>query len=871
MPHRFSGLRPLFATLVGAPLLFSLYGCGDPPADNPPPADMTNGPCGPGGPTLASRYATGSKTGHPNPFADSAKSQARAARISDPSWIRQPATARQKVNLGDVLLINDKIAAYIEDVGQSDGYQALGGEILGLEPIGSDGYPSGTSLYGETLVAFSRQAVGPDSVTILQDGSDGKEAIVRVSGKLSDIPFLAEGFGSVLNQIYDVPAALDYVLSPGAERIVVRLWLMNPTGDALDFSQLQGVGFFHYSRSQRFTPENGFGNVAGQVSWVGFDNPGASFGLRWLGGPLNFVISQSGFELYRMSGLSVDACSEKSLDYLEWTVSGPGIDNLRTTMRRVQNDTTWRPLTGTVKQTGGTPIAGAYVHVKSASGAYLTRALTDDKGAYSLHVPAEPVDLVVTQGTFAMSQPQRVMPTDNSADVTLPDNGYLVVHVRDPNTKEALPSRIQVIPDTKPDAFPSAFGVGQEANGRAVVEFTTNGEARIALRPGQHRVLVSRGYEYELVDQSVKITSGSDTVVNADLAHSVDSTGVMCADFHIHSYFSADSSDTTDLKIRSAIADGLDIPVSSEHEWIFSFADLIQQLGLQKWAYGFPSEEFTTFTWGHFGIIPILPRTSQVNNGAVQWIGKQPPEIFHQIASLPEQPVLIINHPRSMQFGQGYFQTADLDRATGLGDPDLWSSEFEAIEVFNDSDLEQNRTQSVADWFALLNLGKKVWAVGNSDSHGVVGSPVGYPRNCLRFGHDDPQRLTPELVRNALRAGQSTVSGGLYMTVTGPGGIGPGSSVPSSSDPLDFQIVVQAPSWLSAKTLEVIVNGETERTVELTETMGGGLGHRYEASVTLTRPAKAQSWVVFHAKSDRDLSPVYPGRNPFAVSNPMFF
>lgn len=855
-------------------LLFSLLHCGDPPGGETPPPTVDEAPCaknGKPGLTAKSRFPEGSKSGHANPFAASVRSQARAARISDPAWIRQPTDARQKVRIGDFVLVNDKIAAYIEDTGVSDGYQEIGGEILGLDTVGSDGFPRGASQYGETIVAFSRQAVTPDSVTVLKDGSDGGEAVVRVSGKLGDMPFLTEGFGAILNQVYDLPAALDYVLAPGAERIVLKLSLMNPTGEVADISSLQGVGFFHSARSQRFTPEAGYADPQGTAEFVAFDNPGASFAFRWLGGPLAYTISQSGFEMYRMSGLKLESCEEKSLDYIEWTVAGPGIDDLLTSLRRGKNDTTFRKISGTVKQAGGKPVAGAYVHVKNSKGRYFTRALTDENGAYSLHAPGEMVELVVTQSGYAMSTPKPLPPTDSTADLTVPDSGFLVVHVREPLTKTPLPARIQVIPDDKVEKIPDQLGVRQERNGRAVVEFTVDGEARIELRPGQHRVLVSRGLEWEIVDQTLKITAGSDTELNAELAHSVDTTGVMCADFHIHSNYSADSDDPVPLKVKSAIADGVDIPVSSEHEWIHDFQPTIKQLGMTRWAYGFPSEEFTTFTWGHFGVIPKRQDLEQVNNGAVQWIGKQPPQVFHDIAQLPERPVLIVNHPRGGLIG-GYFEAADYNRATGTGDPILWSSEFEAVEAFNDSDLDSNRAQTVADWFSLLNHGKRIWAVGSSDSHGIVSSPVGYPRTCLRFGHDDPTQLTPELVRNVLRAGQATVSGGLYLTVAGPGGVGPGGGVASPSDPLTFQIVVQSPKWLAAKQLEVIVNGETERTVELTETVTGGPGRRYDATVTLTRGARPQSWVVFHAKADgRDLSPIYPGRKPFGVSNPVFF
>jgi hypothetical protein len=159
------------------------------------------------------------------------------------------------------------------------------------------------------------------------------------------------------------------------------------------------------------------------------------------------------------------------------------------------------------------------------------------------------------------------------------------------------------------------------------------------------------------------------------------------------------------------------------------------------------------FTWGHFGVVP-LPRPDAVNNGAVDWIGKFPAEVFATVQALPEDPVLIVNHPTGTGFG-GYFGQSGYDYLTGVGDnAELWSDNFDAVEVFNDSDLEANRTKSVRDWFGLLNHGKKVWAVGSSDSHHVRGSPVGYPRSCMWFGHDDPKQLTANLVRDAPATGK---------------------------------------------------------------------------------------------------------------------
>jgi hypothetical protein len=344
----------------------------------------------------------------------------------------------------------------------------------------------------------------------------------------------------------------------------------------------------------------------------------------------------------------------------------------------------------------------------------------------------------------------------------------------------------------------------------------------------------------------------------------------MCADFHIHSLYSADSKDSVEHKVKGAIADGLDIPVSSEHEWVIDFQPVIQAMGLGEWAFGMSSEELTTFTWGHFGVVPREPHPEEVNNGAVEWIGKTPAEIFEAVKALPEKPVLIVNHPSGDSF-TSYFTAAHYDKATGAGDPELWSPLFDAVEVFNDSDFEENRKDSVADWFSLLNHGRTVWAVGSSDSHHIRTSPVGYPRTCLWFGHDDPAKLTAGAVRDALLSGAATVSGGLFMTVTGPGGEKPGQTIEMSPGAAaTFTVTVEAPGYIAAETLETIVNGVTVNEEPLLP-IGSGPSKKFLNEVTVTvDPSQPRSWVVFHAKGEADLAPLHPGRRPFAASNPIF-
>jgi hypothetical protein len=267
-------------------------------------------------------------------------------------------------------------------------------------------------------------------------------------------------------------------------------------------------------------------------------------------------------------------------------------------------------------------------------------------------------------------------------------------------------------------------------------------------------------------------------------------------------------------------------------------------------------------------VIPIFPKPDALNNGAVDWVGASPPQFFRRVNALPEKPVLVVNHPSDQAF-LGYFTTSAYDRATGKGSDELWSDEFAAVEVFRDSDFDTARDKSVADWFSLLNAGKTYWTTGSSDSHRERSEPVGYARTCLRFGHDDPTKLTAEAVRDVLRTGAATISGGLMMTVAGPGGVGPGGMATKGP----YKVSVSCPGWLSASSLEVIVDGITTQTVPLTATAGPGPAKKYEVTVDVEpSQSKPRHWVVFHAKSTAaDLAPLHPGRKAFAVSNPIFF
>ncbi|MCC6666174.1 MAG: CehA/McbA family metallohydrolase [Polyangiaceae bacterium] len=830
-------------------------------------SDGGGGGGGDGCPREGVGFASGDPNGHADPFGAKAAGQARAGRVISPAQVVQTAHGRQRVRVGDFVLANDRVAAYIEDKGLSDGYQRFGGDLLSIDRVGDDGRPLGKSYFGETLMALGIDIIDPDSVSVMNDGSDGNAAVVRVTGPLKPIPFLDGSLGVLFSRRYSgLMAAYDFVLEPGSAKLLIRVGIKNAWAEPLTIGGSGYTdeihGFFHGSRNQLASPETGLGKAKGTLSYVGYVNDESSFAWRLAGGvKLDVALEESGSLFTFGQGFEVPVCETYWRDHVEVIPGGPEFDGLLEAVRQADGRPS-RTVTGHVKDTAGAPVAGAWVHALGESDAYLSRTLSDANGKFALHLePGVAAKLVAQHQGYALEAAVDVPAAVASQDLTLSAHG--TIHV---TAAGKLPVRIHVIPTAPVASAPAVYGVEAERDGRLWVERAVTGEATLRVPPGEHRVVVTRGWEYEHLDTTVTVAAGQTVEVAADLAHSLDSTGWMCADFHIHSWFSADSNDPPVEKVKSAITEGLDIPVSSEHEWIIDFQPIIQQLGLEKWAFGMPSEELTTFTWGHFGVVPLFPKPDELNNGAVEWVGRKPPEMFADVQARPENPVLIVNHPSSSGFG-GYFTQSAFDVKAGAGKKkDIWSTEFDAIEVFNDSDLESNREKSVAQWFALLNAGHTLWAVGSSDTHHIRSSLPGTPRTCLYFGHDDPTKLTANTVRDVLAQGTATVSGGLFMTVVGPGGAKPGSKVNGKPATADFTVTVSRASWVDATSLEVIVNGITQTTEPLAP-----LGDKFVNQVTVKLdPARPRNWVVFHAKGEKEMQPLM-GKRPFAVSNPVFF
>jgi hypothetical protein len=833
--------------------------------------------CGDDKPTCPLAFGDGDASGHADPLG-AGPGEARAGRIRGDQL---PAVPSGLVTWqdGDFVIANDKVALVIEDAGDSDLYDPWGGRPVGLARVVDHALVE-PSNFGEVFLLTGRSTIVTERVSVIADGSNGGPAIVRARGKLHPLPFFESLVGVVYADTYaDIEAAIDYELAPGDEHVNVRIRYASARPDTTNVpSTMHAVMFSSRTSPRPFQPDLGFDDLLASAPYIAFPEDGATSWAYVPGeGTLASSIATSGFLGAFSAGFPMAGCGTTDRLHARIVIGGPGLDGVVAAAHRVLG-VDQEEIAGVITR-ASVPAAGVHVHAIGAGPRYLTRATTDSLGRFRLHVPTG-VDVQLE--TFSRGDPNRTVPVGiRSLPVTidLPPQG--AIHVTATENGLPVPARVQIVM-TDPPSVPDNYGEPPIAANRLHVAYPEAGEVALPAPPGDYEVIVSRGFEYELVRENVSVTAGATIDVTADLEHVVDTTGVQCADFHVHTWRSNDSGDNSLEKVRQAVADGVELPVRSDHEWVDDFESEIAQLGVEKHAVGFGSVELTSFElWGHMGVFPVEADPSRVNAGAPTWQTfptseapdapfetLSPPIVFDSVRARPEAPVIIINHPRG---STNYFGYVGYDPATGLASEVAdWDTKFTLVEFFNNAGWQSNRGEQVEDWIGLLRAGRKIFAVGSSDSHTLSSSPVGYPRTCIALGTDDPRALTASAVRDQLAAGHTTVSGGIFVSAK-VGIATSGDTVGGAGSPMDVDVTVQAATWIDVDTIEVIVDGVTVDTIPVLpgDADPSNPVIRWKGQVPVQVQATG-GFVIVAAYGGTALAPVHAGKVPFGVTNPIF-
>ncbi|MCA9535020.1 MAG: carboxypeptidase regulatory-like domain-containing protein, partial [Myxococcales bacterium] len=330
---------------------------------------------------------------------------------------------------GDLALTNEHIAVIIEDIGESDLYNPWGGGIVGLGEL-EDAAIVRPANFNEFMITLGRFTVKPTSVEVRRSGRGGGPAVIRVEGVMRPIPFIDSIGRALFRADYSsLTAVVDYELQPGAHHVDVFFEITNPTEEGFDTVK-QGILAMQTKRMPLYAPGRGF-DVVGAHPFVAYvDDDATSYALSVPGTTIATLLEISGVNV--LAGgvdLAFPAQSTTRVHMARVNVGGIGLDGVREAYADSAGETT-RAITGRVVESGGAPAVGVRVHALNAAGdAYITRALTDASGNYTLHVASD-----AAVQLHAYRRGDGVAPVVNVAagaatagDITLPAAGFIHV------------------------------------------------------------------------------------------------------------------------------------------------------------------------------------------------------------------------------------------------------------------------------------------------------------------------------------------------------------------------------------------------------------------------------------------------------------
>ncbi len=462
-----------------------------------------------------------------------------------------------------------------------------------------------------------------------------------------------------------------------------------------------------------------------------------------------------------------------------------------------------------------------------------------------------------------------------------------------------------------------------------------DGKLDLPLPPGKYTVTLSRGPVYSLwpagagpgpAGQPVTISAGGTAKVDAVLHKVVDTSGHLCGDFHVHAINSPDAPVPNLDRVLSMTAEGVDVMVSTDHDYVTDFGPAIAAAKAEAVLAAIPGVELTTFDYGHYNGFPMPVKAGDVNGGAPDWgngekAGMTPPQIAQALGAPDPARVAQINHPDG-----GYWKVIELDALTGVtladptkfrmpavvpdsktGDTKLFTSQFTAVEILNGYSAEKFVT-CLGWWMPLLSTGTRFTGTAVSDTHNWTSSQSGGPRSWVRVGagKDKVQGLDIAQFAKDINAGKVVGSSGPFVvvraTTAGNAGIfGVGDTVPLPAGIalpalVTIEVEIQAPQWMQFDTVELYRDvtdiapppGQTNSSEPKARQKvsfqlgaddlkngadGSADAKRWVKKVVFTEKVEKDAWLVVFVRGKGKLPVALVsgrGATPFAFTNPIY-
>lgn len=440
--------------------------------------------------------------------------------------------------------------------------------------------------------------------------------------------------------------------------------------------------------------------------------------------------------------------------------------------------------------------------------------------------------------------------------------------------KRPLPCKVTVQGSPDPD-----FGPGHVA-GPAKNQITmVPGEViEVPLPSGNYRVTASRGPEHELAVQDLVVPRDAASAP-FELRRVVATPGYVAADLHQHTVLSADSAVAMRDRVIANAAEGVEVPIATEHNVVADFTAIAKDLGLASFLAPIAGDELTTDSskkpWGHANVFPLPAQSDRPRGGAPAVRDRAPKDVFAEVRAVPGGPrVVTINHPRNRD--NGYFNLLGFDPKLGAGTDPAYDGSFDAVEVWSGRHVD-GRDRVFEDWFGLLRTGHVVTPVAATDTHGIVGQEAGYPRTYVRVEKDDAldawdAARTSDVVRSIRERRDVVLTNGPFVTAS-VNGQGIGGVARAQGGAVVVTIRVTTASWDKVDRAEVRrAKGDAPIAVTLGPEKNEGGAIVREGTATFR--ATGDDALVVVASGTAPMQPVLSGDpdeiRPWAMTGPIW-
>lgn len=432
-----------------------------------------------------------------------------------------------------------------------------------------------------------------------------------------------------------------------------------------------------------------------------------------------------------------------------------------------------------------------------------TRAFTNDAGEFIVPLP---------EGTFHVRgvklghiQPDPnygivVQPNKTTAlDLTVGPACRLELNVVDSATSRPIPCKVTF--ENMINTPPMDFGPPDALAGRNAY-YSATGRETIEATPGNYRIVVSRGPEYDTVEKIIRLQPGRLHQLDAALRRVVPTTGWISLDAGVRTRATHGCLVTPEDRVIAAAAEGVEYVFSGDENVVTDLSQAAKDTGMDAWLRT-GLGVLVSATWkdplGIFMAFPLKPGTSSAEIAPTN----SAKDLFGQMREKFPGSLLTVCRPIFPDIG--YYAIFGYDQKThALPKEKGFSGAYDLLEVW-----EGKRAgalgMSLPVYWAEIFAGRRHGLLAGTHSSGLQDQETGSPRTYVYVGKDSPEEVAPEEIAAALRDGRVQITNGPFIDFKVQGQ-GPGAMVTPVDGYVEVQMTVHAANWVNTYSYQLDQN-----------------------------------------------------------------